>query len=74
MGATKSGNDWIWDKTFERINYKMIWQVNQPDNASGIESCLSIGHDNYGAGYNDIACDRGNLTHVVGFFCQKVGA
>lgn len=73
VGGMKSGKDWIWDKTFERINYHMIWQVGQPDNAGSIEDCLAIGHDDSGAGYNDIVCDRQNLNLIDGFFCQKIG-
>lgn len=64
-----STTDWFWYESGEKINYALIWQSRQPDNALGVENCLQIGISSSGKwGFGDSNCYQTTST----FMCQDV--
>lgn len=61
-----SSSDWYWTNLGVKIPYHLPWNPTQPDNADGIEACLTIQKFNGKYALNDYFCST-NATH---FICQ----
>lgn len=69
VGATKSGTEWVWKNTWERISYPMAWQNGPMSKSEDVGDCLSISKQGGpGIGFKRIMC-----SEVNNFFCQKIG-
>lgn len=71
--AAKAGSsantDWFWVETNEPLSYSMNWRSHLPDNANGVQFCLSIGPKNGNVfRFDDINCFG---AHEEKFICQK---
>jgi hypothetical protein len=76
IGGSKLGaSSWYWPATGKKIEYPLKWNPGQPDNAQGVELCLTVMNESNNAQtftINDAECSTRKVLAEMKFICEKV--
>lgn len=61
--------DWYWLESNQKVNFPLKFQFLQPDDAGGVERCLSLGITSGVYYFNDLKCYE---LFTYKFVCQAI--